>query len=54
MAIELYNDGNHICLAFSDLVAGDGVQANQFLIIDGKHEAILDPGGDDTPGDDPG
>ena len=48
MAIELYNDGNHICLAFSDLVAGDGVQANQFLVIDGKHEAILDPGGDLT------
>ncbi|MDX1335834.1 MAG: MBL fold metallo-hydrolase [Gammaproteobacteria bacterium] len=48
MAIELYNDGNHRCLAFADLVAGDGVQANQFLIIDGKHEAILDPGGDLT------
>jgi len=48
MAIELYNDGKHQCLAFTDLVAGDGVQANQFLIIDGEHEAILDPGGDLT------
>jgi flavorubredoxin len=48
MAIELYNDGKHQCLAFTDLVAGDGVQANQFLIIDGDHEAILDPGGDLT------
>jgi len=48
MAIELFNNGKHQCLAFTDLVAGDGVQANQFLIIDGSHEAILDPGGDLT------
>jgi flavorubredoxin len=48
MAIELYNDGQHQCLAFTDLVAGDGVQANQFLLIDGTHEALLDPGGDLT------
>jgi len=48
MAIELFNNGKHQCLAFTDLVAGDGVQANQFLIIDGDHEAILDPGGDLT------
>ncbi len=48
MAIELYNDGTHQCLAFSDLVQGDGVQANQFLIIHGEHEALLDPGGDLT------
>jgi len=48
MAIELFNNGRHQCLAFTDLVAGDGVQANQFLIIDGSHEALLDPGGDLT------
>lgn len=48
MAIQLYNDGNHICLAFENLVSGDGIQANQFLIMHGKHTALLDPGGDLT------
>jgi flavorubredoxin len=47
-AIELYNDGQHRCLSFSNLVTGDGVQSNQFLIIDGKHEALIDPGGELT------
>lgn len=44
----LYNHNGHICLSFSDLVTGDGIQANQFLIIHGKHAALLDPGGDLT------
>lgn len=44
----LYNDGKHICLSFSDLVTGEGIQANQFLIIHGKHAALIDPGGDLT------
>lgn len=48
MAVELYNDGKHRCLAFDTLVAGEGVQANQFLIVDGEHTALLDPGGDMT------
>lgn len=48
MAVELYNDGHHSCLAFDSLVTGEGVQANQFLIIDGDNEALLDPGGDMT------
>ncbi len=48
MPIELYNDGTHRCLAFSDLVVGEGVQSNQFLIIHGDHEALIDPGGDLT------
>lgn len=47
-AVELYNDGRHQCLSFTNLVTGDGVQANQFLIIDGEHEALIDPGGELT------
>jgi len=46
MATELFNNGDHLCIAFSDLVRGEtGVQANQFLIVDGKQSALLDPGG---------
>ncbi|MFN4359371.1 MAG: MBL fold metallo-hydrolase [Hylemonella sp.] len=47
MSIELYRDSNHACLMFTDLVEEDGnaVQANQFLIVDHDHGAILDPGG---------
>ncbi|MGF1548173.1 MAG: MBL fold metallo-hydrolase [Thiotrichales bacterium] len=48
MSIELYNDGRHICVSFSDLVTGDAVQANQFLIIDHEHAALIDPGGELT------
>lgn len=48
MAIELYNDGEHICVAFRDLVEGDAVQANQFLIFDADHAALIDPGGELT------
>ena len=45
--VELYRDKRHICLMFSELIAGDGeaVQANQFLIVDGDTGAIIDPGG---------
>lgn len=47
MAIELYNDGEHRCLMFEDSVdeSADAVQANQFLIVDGDHAALIDPGG---------
>lgn len=48
MPVELYNDGNHICVAFRDLVSGEAVQANQFLIFDSDHAALVDPGGDLT------
>lgn len=48
MAIELYNDGNHKCVAFSDLVKGEGVQCNQFLIVHGGEGMLLDPGGNLT------
>lgn len=46
MAIEFYNDGKHKCVGFYDLVSGDGVQANQFLVVNGEHSALIDPGGE--------
>lgn len=48
MPVELYNKGNHVCVAFRDLVSGEAVQANQFLIFDSDHAALIDPGGDLT------
>lgn len=51
MAIELFNNGKHLCLMFDDLVddeAGIAVQANQFLIVDNGHGALIDPGGNMT------
>lgn len=48
MAVTLFQQGEHKCLSFTDLVTGDGVQANQFLIVDGTEAALLDPGGDLT------
>lgn len=48
MAIKLFEQGNHLCVAFTDLVRGKGIQSNQFIIIDNQHKAILDPGGDLT------
>jgi flavorubredoxin len=47
MSIELYNDGKHICLMFSDLSmeGGEAVQANQFLVVDNGRAALIDPGG---------
>lgn len=46
MATELYNDGNHKCIIFYDLVSTEGIQSNQFLIVNGSHSALIDPGGD--------
>jgi len=46
MAVELYNNGTHQVIGFYDLVPDDGVQSNQFLVIDDKHAALIDPGGD--------
>ncbi|WP_078117750.1 oxygen-binding di-iron domain-containing protein [Thiosocius teredinicola] len=48
MAIELFNDGNHVCVAIRDLASGEAVQANQFLIYDSNHAALIDPGGEFT------
>lgn len=46
MATELFRKGDHVCVAFHDLVRGDdGVQANQFLVIHGHESALIDPGG---------
>ena len=47
-AQTLFDDGRHRCLMFHDLVSDDGgetVQSNQFLIVDGTHAALIDPGG---------
>lgn len=48
MGVELFTDGKHVCLMFSDLVEegeGDPVQANQFLIVNDGTGILLDPGG---------
>lgn len=44
----LFDNGPHKVLCFDQLVTGDGVQSNQFLIIDHDQHALLDPGGDLT------
>lgn len=46
--IELYSGGSHKCLLFDDIVTGEGVQSNQFLILNGDSSLLLDPGGDLT------
>jgi flavorubredoxin len=51
VAIELFNNGKHLCVIFDDLVddsMGAAVQANQFLIVDNNHSALIDPGGNMT------
>lgn len=51
MAFELFNKNGHICLMYSDLVQEEDVgtvQANQFLVIDNGHGALIDPGGQMT------
>lgn len=51
MAVELFNNGRHVCLAFYDLVDEDAdhaVQCNQFLVVDSGHGALIDPGGNMT------
>lgn len=51
MATELYNDGQHIVLMFSDLVPeeeNEVVQANQFLLVNNGRGILLDPGGNMT------
>ena len=48
MGTELFNNGKHICVAFRDLAAAEAVQANQFLIFDSDHAALIDPGGELT------
>jgi flavorubredoxin len=45
---EIYNKDNHVCVCFSDLVEGEGIQSNQFLLLDDDHAALIDPGGNLT------
>ena len=44
----LFDNGTHKCISFTSLVKGEGIQANQFLIIDHDRAAVLEPGGDLT------
>lgn len=44
----LFDNGDHICLQFDNLVTGEGVQSNQFLIIDHQEHMLIDPGGNLT------
>ncbi|WP_312254887.1 MBL fold metallo-hydrolase [Stutzerimonas nitrititolerans] len=46
--IVLFENESHRCLCYDGLVTGEGVQANQFLIIDNDQRMLLDPGGDLT------
>ena len=48
MSQLLYDDGIHKCIAFTDLVEGEGIQANQFLIVHDGEGMLLDPGGNLT------
>lgn len=47
MPIELFHQGGHRVLMFTDLTeeAGEAVQSNQFLLVDGDTGAVIDPGG---------
>ncbi|PCI69162.1 MAG: MBL fold metallo-hydrolase [Piscirickettsiaceae bacterium] len=47
--MELFSNESHSCHVFRELVTGkEAVQSNQFLIINGDHSALIDPGGDMT------
>lgn len=48
MGTEIYNKDNHVCVCFNDLVEGEGIQSNQFLLLDNDHAALIDPGGNLT------
>lgn len=60
MAEILFQDDNHLCVAYSDLVekgqsvVGEedssdyGIEANQFLVVNDGRAALIDPGGNLT------
>ncbi|MDO5687678.1 MAG: MBL fold metallo-hydrolase [Neisseria sp.] len=48
MSVSLFDNGEHKCVAFTDLVEGTGVQSNQFAISHGGEGMLLDPGGNLT------
>ena len=37
----LFDNGTHKCISFTSLVKGEGVQANQFLILDNERAALM-------------
>lgn len=43
--ITLFDNGSHQVYQFPDLVEGEGVQANQYLVVHGKSAALIEPGG---------
>ncbi len=47
-AKTIFKEDGHRILVFNDLVSGDGIQSNQFLIVSGNDSILLDPGGDLT------
>lgn len=44
----LFESGEHCVRVFTDLVSGEGIQANQLMISHGQHVALFDPGGNLT------
>jgi len=44
----LFEDGDHKVVVFNELVTGEAIQSNQFLIINNGEGALIDPGGDLT------
>ncbi len=44
-AITLFESDTHKSILLEDFDAGEGIQCNQHVIIDGTEAAILDPGG---------
>ncbi len=44
----LFEQGSHKCLVYDNLVTGEGIGSNQFVLIDSGHMAVLDPGGELT------
>jgi len=46
--VILFENDEHKCIMFNDLVTGHGVQSNQFMITNNGQSILLDPGGDLT------
>jgi len=44
----LFDNGEHKVVVFNELVKGEAIQSNQFLIINNGEGALIDPGGDLT------
>ncbi len=48
MSRILFDENGHRVILFTDLVKGEGIQANQLFIENNHHSAIFDPGGNLT------